>query len=116
MLEDLIAGWDGEHTVIRFDRPTGTWMFVCVHSTVRGPAGGGTRMAVYQDPADGLADAMRLSAAMTKKMAVLQMLYGGGKAVLAVPELSPGRRDVACCCATGTWSPRWAGRFGPRPI
>jgi leucine dehydrogenase len=90
MLEDLIAGWDGEHTVIRFDRPTGTWMFVCVHSTVRGPAGGGTRMAVYQDPADGLADAMRLSAAMTKKMAVLQMLYGGGKAVLAVPELFTG--------------------------
>lgn len=90
MLEDLIAGWDGEHTVIRFDRPTGTWMFVCVHSTVRGPAGGGTRMAVYQDPADGLADAMRLSAAMTKKMAILQMLYGGGKAVLAVPELFTG--------------------------
>jgi leucine dehydrogenase len=90
MLEGLIAGWDGEHTVIRFDRPTGTWMFVCVHSTVRGPAAGGTRMAVYQAPADGLADAMRLSAAMTKKMAVLQMPFGGGKAVLAVPELFTG--------------------------
>ena len=32
VLEELIAGWDGEHTVIRFDRPAGTWVFVCVHS------------------------------------------------------------------------------------
>jgi leucine dehydrogenase len=90
VLEDLIRRWDGEETVIRFDRPTGTWMFACVHSTVRGPAGGGTRMAVYQTPADGLADAMRLSAAMTRKMAVLGMPFGGGKAVLAVPELVTG--------------------------
>jgi leucine dehydrogenase len=90
VLEDLIEGWDGAETVIRFDRPTGTWMFVCVHSTVRGPAGGGTRMATYRAPADGLADAMRLSAAMTRKMAVLQMPFGGGKAVLAVRELPAG--------------------------
>lgn len=96
MLENLIESWDGEQTAIRFDRPTGTWMFVCVHSTVRGPAGGGTRMAVYRAPADGLADAMRLSAAMTKKMAILQMPFGGGKAVLAVPGLPSGeqRRDL----------------------
>lgn len=51
MLEDLIEGWDGEETVIGLDRPVGTWMFVCVHSTVRGPAAGGTRMAVYRAPA-----------------------------------------------------------------
>jgi glutamate dehydrogenase/leucine dehydrogenase len=62
-------------------------MFVCVHSTALGPAGGGTRMRVYPAPADGLADAMRLSAAMTRKMAAAGMPRGGGKAVLAVPEL-----------------------------
>jgi leucine dehydrogenase len=65
-------------------------MFVCVHSTVRGPAGGGTRMRVYPAAADGLADAMRLSAAMTWKMAAAGMPRGGGKAVLAVPELPAG--------------------------
>ena len=65
-------------------------MFVCVHSTARGPAGGGTRMRVYPAPADGLADAMRLSAAMTWKMAAAGMPRGGGKAVLAVPELPAG--------------------------
>jgi glutamate dehydrogenase/leucine dehydrogenase len=65
-------------------------MFVCVHSTVLGPAGGGTRMRVYEQPADGLADAMRLSQAMTVKMAVAGAERGGGKAVLAVPALPTG--------------------------
>ncbi|HEU5476480.1 MAG TPA: Glu/Leu/Phe/Val dehydrogenase dimerization domain-containing protein [Gaiellaceae bacterium] len=88
--EDLLARWDGEHAVIRSDPESGAWMFVCVHSTVLGPAGGGTRMRVYPAPADGLADAMRLSGAMTWKMAAAGMSRGGGKAVLAVPELPLG--------------------------
>jgi leucine dehydrogenase len=88
--ESLLTGWDGEHAVVRHDPESGAWMFVCVHSTVRGPAGGGTRMRVYPAPADGLADAMRLSGAMTRKMAAAGMPRGGGKAVLAVPELPSG--------------------------
>jgi glutamate dehydrogenase/leucine dehydrogenase len=88
--EKLLGNWDGEHAVVRFDRESDAWMFVCVHSTARGPAGGGTRMRVYPTPADGLADAMRLSGAMTRKMAAAGMPRGGGKAVLAVPELPTG--------------------------
>ena len=88
--ESVLAGWDGEHAVVRHDAESGAWMFVCVHSTARGPAGGGSRMRVYPAPADGLADAMRLSAAMTWKMAAAGMPRGGGKAVLAVPELPAG--------------------------
>jgi leucine dehydrogenase len=88
--EHLLAGWDGEHAVVRHDAESGAWMFVCVHSTVLGPAGGGTRLRVYPAPADGLADAMRLSGAMTWKMAGAGMPRGGGKAVLAVPELPTG--------------------------
>jgi leucine dehydrogenase len=65
-------------------------MFVCIHSTTLGPAGGGTRMRVYDRPADGLADALRLSQAMTAKMACANTDRGGGKAVLAVPELPTG--------------------------
>jgi glutamate dehydrogenase/leucine dehydrogenase len=90
VFEDLLRQWDGEEAVIRFDEPSGAWMFVCVHSTALGPAGGGTRMRVYDRPADGLADAMRLSQAMTVKMAVANADRGGGKAVLAVPELPTG--------------------------
>ncbi len=90
MFEELLAGWDGEHAVIRHDAASGAWIFVCVHSTALGPAGGGTRMRVYERPGDGLADALKLSAAMSRKMAAVGMPRGGGKAVLAVPELPQG--------------------------
>ena len=33
MLEDLIRTWGGEEVVVGYDEPSGTWMFVCIHST-----------------------------------------------------------------------------------
>ncbi len=90
MLEELIRSWDGEEVVVGFDTPTRTWMFVCIHSTRRGPAGGGTRMKTYSSPAAALEDAMRLSEAMTLKMAAADVPFGGGKAVLAVPSPPQG--------------------------
>ena len=94
--EELLGTWDGETAVIHRDRESGGWIFVCLHSTRLGPAGGGTRMKVYETPAEGLQDAMRLSAAMTSKMAVAGLPFGGGKAVIAVPELASGaqRREL----------------------
>ena len=88
--EELLETWDGETAVIQRDRESGAWIFVCLHSTRLGPAGGGTRMRVYDTPAEGLLDAMRLSAAMTRKLAVAGLPFGGGKAVLAVPEIPSG--------------------------
>jgi len=90
VFEDLLRSWDGEEAVIRFDEESGAWMFVCVHSTALGPAGGGTRLRVYPAPGEGLADAMRLSGAMTRKFAAADIPRGGGKAVLAVPDLPAG--------------------------
>jgi leucine dehydrogenase len=90
VFEDLLRAWEGEEAVIRFDSESGAWIFVCIHSTALGPGGGGTRMRVYPTPADGLADAMRLSGAMTLKFAAADIPRGGGKAVLAVPELPTG--------------------------
>ena len=96
MFEELFERWDGEEAVVRYDRESGGWIFVCVHSTVLGPAAGGTRLRVYPTPADGLADAMKLSRAMTVKWAGANLPSGGGKAVLAVPELPTGdaRREL----------------------
>jgi glutamate dehydrogenase/leucine dehydrogenase len=96
VFEELLEAWDGEEAVIRFDRESGSWIFVCIHSTALGPAGGGTRMRVYERPSDGLADAMRLSRTMTMKMALANAEHGGAKAVLAVPELPTGtaRREL----------------------
>ncbi|MGF1664695.1 MAG: Glu/Leu/Phe/Val dehydrogenase dimerization domain-containing protein, partial [Acidimicrobiia bacterium] len=65
----LIAAWNGESVVTRYDAATGAWMFVAIHDTTLGPAAGGTRMKVYPSPAEGLADAMRLAEGMTYKWA-----------------------------------------------
>jgi leucine dehydrogenase len=95
VLENLIRGWDGEEVVVGFDEPSATWMFVCIHSTRLGPAGGGTRMKSYAQPSDALQDAMNLSEAMTLKMAAAGIPFGGGKAVVAVtapPEGDERRR------------------------
>jgi leucine dehydrogenase len=89
-IEELIRVWDGEEVAVHYDHPSETWMFVCIHSTKRGPAGGGTRMKTYSTPADGLEDAMRLSSGMTMKMAATGIPFGGAKAVLAVRELPQG--------------------------
>ena len=91
MFEDLLPAWGGEEVVVRFDAPTGAWMFVAVHSTVLGPAAGGTRMRSYPSPEDALRDGLRLSNAMTSKMAMASMPCGGAKAVLGVPEIPTGR-------------------------
>jgi leucine dehydrogenase len=91
-LERVIESWDGEHVVVRYDAPTRSWMFVCIHSRRLGPAAGGTRMKVYGTPAEALRDGTRLAAAMTVKLAVAGFPYGGGKAVLAVPAVPEGER------------------------
>ena len=93
--EELLETWDGETAVIHRDGESGAWIFICLHSTRRGPAGGGTRMKVYGTWVEALQDAMRLSAAMTRKLAVAGLPFGGGKAVIAVPEIPSGQQRRA---------------------
>lgn len=88
--EGLLDEWDGETAVVQRDRQSGSWIFVCIHSTRLGPAGGGTRMKIYGTPAEALADAMRLSGAMTRKLAVAGLPFGGGKGVIAVRRIPTG--------------------------
>ena len=88
--ESLLTAWDGEQVAVRYEADLDTWMFIGVHSTRRGPTGGGTRMRSYASPEDALADVLELSSAMTRKFAVCDVARGGGKAVLAVPELPTG--------------------------
>ncbi len=96
MLEEHLRGWDGEELVTRYDEPTSTWLFIGVHSTVLGPAMGGTRMKPYPTPDDAVRDVLRLSRGMTMKQAAAGLPYGGGKAVLAVPSVpEPGSKERA---------------------
>lgn len=85
-----LRDWDGGYLASRFDAPTGAWMLIGVHSTALGPAMGGTRMKVYASPDDPVRDVVRLAGAMTLKNALAGLPFGGGKAVLAVPEIPAG--------------------------
>ncbi|MFQ6078665.1 MAG: Glu/Leu/Phe/Val dehydrogenase dimerization domain-containing protein [Thermodesulfobacteriota bacterium] len=82
-METLLRKWDGESTIIRFDRPTHAMIIIAIHSTRLGPATGGTRMKPYPDLRAALSDALKLAASMTYKFAVANFPRGGGKAVIA---------------------------------
>jgi leucine dehydrogenase len=114
-LEDVLRAWDGEHAELRHDHASGAWMFVCIHSTRLGPAAGGTRIGVYDSPAEGLADAMGLAAAMTRKLAVADLPFGGGKAVLAVREIPRGEKRRRLLHRYGEILDSLGGRFWTGP-
>lgn len=89
-IEDLVKIWDGQAVVTHYDKETGTWIFIAIHDLTLGMGCGGCRMKVYPSPADGLRDALRLARGMTAKWAAVDMDFGGGKTVLAVPHLLEG--------------------------
>ena len=86
-----------EQLLVRRGPRSGLYCAVAVHSTVRGPSLGGCRMWRYDDSASGVADALRLSRAMTYKAACAGLPLGGGKGVIMLHDGAPqgrARRDV----------------------
>lgn len=83
-LQQRIQAWNGMAVVSRFDRPTGAWIFICMHDNSLGSCTGGSRLKIYESPDEGLLDAMRLATGMTSKWAAIGEPVGGGKAVLAL--------------------------------
>jgi leucine dehydrogenase len=84
-----------EELVVRRGRRSGIYVVVAIHSTALGPALGGARLWRYGALGDAIADALRLSEAMTYKAAAAGLDLGGGKAVVCLPperELSPEQR------------------------
>ena len=82
-----------ERILICQDKITGLKAIVAVHSTVCGPALGGTRMWNYTSSEEALTDVMRLSRGMTYKNAISGLNLGGGKAVIigdSNTQKSPG--------------------------
>lgn len=77
---------DHERVLITRGPRSGLTVIVAVHSTRLGQALGGARVWNYGHWTDGLADALRLSQAMTMKNAAAGLLRGGGKSVVVVPS------------------------------
>ncbi|KQX07868.1 MULTISPECIES: Glu/Leu/Phe/Val dehydrogenase dimerization domain-containing protein [unclassified Leifsonia] len=80
-----VPEFDHERVLIVTGRRSGLTIIVAVHSTRLGQALGGCRVWQYEDWQDALADALRLSAAMTLKNAAAGLARGGVKAVIHVP-------------------------------
>jgi leucine dehydrogenase len=74
---------DGHEEVVFFHDPrSGLRAIVAIHSTVLGPALGGTRFYPFDSEDDALQDVLRLSRGMTYKAAAAGLDLGGGKAVI----------------------------------
>lgn len=74
-----------ERVLVTTGPRSGLVITVAIHSTKLGQALGGARMWQYDSWTDALADALRLSAAMTLKNSAAGLERGGGKAVIFLP-------------------------------
>jgi hypothetical protein len=46
-MASLLKDWNGDTVVIKYDHPTGAWIFIALYSTKLNKTGGGTRMKPY---------------------------------------------------------------------
>src|ERR1700745_813139 len=81
-LFETIAGMGHEQLVLCQDSASGYRGIIAVHSTVLGPALGGTRFWNYATDEEAIVDALRLARGMTYKNAGAGLNLGGGKAGL----------------------------------
>ncbi|MET0725499.1 MAG: Glu/Leu/Phe/Val dehydrogenase dimerization domain-containing protein [Leifsonia sp.] len=84
--EATAPDFEHERVLIVTGERSGLTICVAVHSTVLGQALGGCRLWPYDRWQDAMADALRLSSAMTLKNAAAGLNRGGGKAVIFIPR------------------------------
>ena len=97
-----------EQVIFHQDADSGLRAIVAIHSTVLGPALGGTRWYPYASEGEALTDVLRLSAAMTQKSAVAGLDLGGGKAAVIG---DPARKTQAQLRAYGRFIESLGGRY-----
>jgi len=81
-LFDTIAAMGHEQIALCQDSASGYRGIIAIHSTVLGPALGGTRFWSYASDEEAIVDALRLARGMTYKNAVAGLNLGGGKSVI----------------------------------
>src|SRR5438445_11830121 len=75
---EQMAAQDHEQVIAFQNRATGLRGFLAIHDTTLGPALGGVRLWRYGDDAEALADALRLSRAMTYQPSLAELPCVGG--------------------------------------
>src|SRR6058998_2339336 len=89
----LLADHGHEQVSVYYDPSTGYRGIIAIHSTVLGPALGGTRFWSYPSDEAALIDCLRLARGMTYKAAVAGLNLGGGKSVI-IGDNSTARREA----------------------
>jgi leucine dehydrogenase len=77
---------DHEQVIAFNNNATGLRGFLAIHDTTLGPAFGGIRIWRYAAEEDALADALRLSRAMTYKASLAELPCGGGKTAIMLHD------------------------------
>ena len=91
---DTIASMGHEQVVLCHDPASGYRGIIAIHSTVLGPALGGTRFWSYGSDDEAVVDALRLARGMTYKNAVAGLNLGGGKSVIIGDNKTVGRELI----------------------
>ena len=100
----------GGHEELLFCQDSGSGLraIVALHNTTLGPALGGTRLLSYPNEDAAIADALRLSRAMTYKNAAAGLDFGGGKAVIIA---NPAEKSEPLLRAYGRFVETLCGRY-----
>ncbi len=91
---DRLAEMGHEQVALCSDPAAGYRGIIAIHSTVLGPALGGTRFWTYASDEAAIEDALRLSRGMTYKNAVAGLNLGGGKAVIIGDNKTKNREMI----------------------
>ena len=81
-ITEKVTKTDHEQVLIGHDAVSGYHGIIAIHSTVLGPAVGGTRFWNYASEEEALTDVLRLSRGMTYKTALAGLPLGGGKSII----------------------------------
>jgi leucine dehydrogenase len=93
-LFETIVDMGHEQLVLCQDSASGYRGIIAIHSTVLGPALGGTRFWNYASDEEAIVDALRLARGMTYKNAVAGLNLGGGKSVIIGDNRTPNREMI----------------------
>src|SRR5687767_6898563 len=81
-ITEKLSNTGHEKVLFAHDSESGYRGIIAIHSTVLGPAVGGTRFWNYASEEEAITDALRLSRGMTYKNALPGLPLGGGKSII----------------------------------
>src|SRR5215213_4089959 len=93
-ITEKLTNTDHEQVLVGRDEAVGYHGIIAIHSTVLGPAVGGTRFWNYTSEEEALTDALRLSHGMTYKSALAGLPLGGGKSIIIGNNQTPDREAL----------------------